>query len=374
MRKIVRCFIMRKTENRNSCVRRVKAAFAAVLLCVAVAAQPIAASAWTLDDDQQMFVDSMIAGRESLMMGDYDSAINSLNRALQYRSNSASAYFYRAQAKQYRGNASEAVSDYSAVMRLTDKNSTYYAQAKSMALQLGVSDTGTTIGSGLLQAALSSVAQVEEATGETRGMTKEERELYQQSLDSYTQKGVGSVYYERFGDHSDIESVREVYNKRNAVLAGIEETYSTNEKETIYCGSGRTGICLIGSDSIQIEEKQPTVDDLIEDIVDELNPFSGLVSVLKGGEEEVVDYAPKYEKIAFSLSNPYTAVETETVEKRNQKSSTVKIHLPIGTQVKMLSLNSEGINVGAEYEDFIVEPGAKTKAYTLSGSIVFVGE
>lgn len=357
---------MRKTENRNSCVRRVKAAFAAALLCAVVAAQPLAASAWTLDDDQQMFVDSMIAGRESLLLGDYDRAINSLDRAIEYRPKSADAYFYRAQAKQYRGSVSEAVSDYSTVIWLADKDSGCYAQAKTMALRLGVTDVGISIGSGLLQSSLSS-AEIVEQSGEKRSLTEEERQLFQQEIDSYIQK---DVYYERFGDHSDHDSVREVYNKRTEVLAVIEETYSTTEKETIYCGSGRTGICIIGSDSIQLEKKETTVVGLIGDVVDRLNPFSALMTILKGKEEEVVDYAPKYEKLAFSLSNPYTAVETETGE----TSSKVRIHLPIGTRVKMLNLNSEGLDVSAEYEDFMVEPGAKTKAYTLSGSIVFVGE
>lgn len=361
---------MRKTENRNGCVRKIKAAFATVLLCIAVVAQPIEASAWTLDNDQQMFVDSMITGRESILLGDYESAIKSLNRAIEYCPNDAEAYFYRAQANQYRGSASEAVSDYSTVIRLADRDSGCYARAKTMALRLSVTNVGISIGSRMFQTSLSS-AEVVERSGEKRSLTEEERQQFQQEVDSFVQK---DVYDKHFGDHSDHDSVREVYNKRNAVLAGIEETYSTNEKETIYCGSGRTGICLIGSDSIQIEEKQPTVDDLIEDIVDELNPFSGIVSALKGGEEEVVDYAPKYEKIAVSLSNPYTSIEPEVVESRRETYRSVKIHLPIGTQVKMLSLNSEGINVGAEYEDFIVEPGEKTKAYTLSGSIIFVGE
>lgn len=361
------CEVFYREKNRKKirCVQKIKAAFVAAFLCVAVAACPITASAWTLENDQQMFVDSMIAGREALLLGDYDSAINSLNRAIEYYPNRVEAYFYRAQAKQYRGNASEAVSDYSTVIRLADRDSGFYTQAKTMALRLSVTDAGMSLGSRLFQTSLSS-AEVVEQGGEKRSLTEVERQQLQWEMDSYFQK---EVYEKRFGDHSDHDGVRTVYNKGNAVLAGIEETYSTTEKETIYCGSGRTGICIIGSDSIQIKEKEPTIGGLLGEIVDRVNPFSALMTILKG-KEEVVDHAPRYEKLVFSLSNPYTAIRTETGE----TSSKVKVYLPIGTRVRMLSLNSEGLDVGAVYEGFVVEPGEKTKAYTISGSIVFVGE
>lgn len=157
-------------------------------------------------------------------------------------------------------------------------------------------------------------------------------------------------------------------NKRTAALTATEETYGTTDKETIYCGSGRTGICIDGSDTIEIEKKAPTASDLVEQVVDELNPLSAWMK-----DDKPTDHAPRYEKVAYSLSNPYTSITIEQATKKNGTNK-IKIHVPVGTQVKVLSNTSDGVSVGVSYHTFTVSRGEKIQTSTLSGSIVFVGE
>ena len=81
-------------------------------------------------------------------------------------------------------------------------------------------------------------------------------------MDAYTQPVLDSAYQQQFADLTDHAGVQEVVNKRTAALTATEETYGTTDKETIYCGSGRTGICIDGSDTIEIEKKAPTASDV----------------------------------------------------------------------------------------------------------------
>lgn len=80
-----------------------KAAFAALALSVALLAQPLTASAWMLDAEQQQLVDNLTSGQEALLLGNYAQAVNDLSRAVELNSNSVSAYYYRAKALQYMG-------------------------------------------------------------------------------------------------------------------------------------------------------------------------------------------------------------------------------------------------------------------------------
>lgn len=80
-----------------------KAAFAALALSVALLAQPLTASAWMLDAEQQQLVDNLTSGQEALLLGNYAQAVNDLSRAVELNSNSVSAYYYRARALQYMG-------------------------------------------------------------------------------------------------------------------------------------------------------------------------------------------------------------------------------------------------------------------------------
>lgn len=82
---------------------------------------------------------------------------------------------------------------------------------------------------------------------------------------------------------------------------------------------------------------------------------------------------PRYEKVAYSLSNPYTSITIEQATKKNGTNK-IKIHVPVGTQVKVLSNTSDGVSVGVSYHTFTVSRGEKIQTSTLSGSIVFVGE
>lgn len=211
-------------------------------------------------------------------------------------------------------------------------------------------------------------AQVTGPDGQQRQATTEEAAAVKQVMDAYTQPVLDSAYQQRFADLTDHAGVQEVVNKRTAALTATEETYATTDKETIYCGSGRTGICINGADTIEIEQKVPTASDLVEHVVDELNPFSAWFK-----EEKPTDHAPRYEKVAYSLSNPYTSITTEQATKKNGTNK-VKIHVPVGTQVKVLSNTSDGVSVGVSYHTFTVDRGEKTQTSTLSGSIVFVGE
>ena len=115
-------------------------------------------------------------------------------------------------------------------------------------------------------------AQVTGPDGQQRQATAEEAAAVKQVMDAYTQPVLDSAYQQQFADLTDHAGVQEVVNKRTAALTATEETYATAEKETIYCGSGRTGICIDGSDTIEIEKKAPA-SDLVEQVVDELNPL-----------------------------------------------------------------------------------------------------
>ena len=57
---------------------RFKAALAALALSVAVLAQPLTASAWMLNANQQQLVDNLTTGREALLLGNYTQAVNDL--------------------------------------------------------------------------------------------------------------------------------------------------------------------------------------------------------------------------------------------------------------------------------------------------------
>ena len=92
-----------------------KAAFAALAMSVALLAQPLTASAWMLDAEQQQLVDNLTSGQEALLLGNYAQAVNDLSRAVELNSNSVSAYYYRAKALQYMGRSTDAAADYSRV-------------------------------------------------------------------------------------------------------------------------------------------------------------------------------------------------------------------------------------------------------------------
>ena len=134
---------------------------------------------------------------------------------------------------------------------------------------------GTSIFSGVLSSAAAG-AQVTGADGQQRQATEEEAAMIKKLMDSQTQPQIDAVYQEKFADPTDHAGVQEVVNKRTAALTATEETYATTDKETIYCGSGRTGICINGSDTIEIEQKTPTASDLVEHVIDQLNPFSSM--------------------------------------------------------------------------------------------------
>lgn len=349
--------------------KRLKAAFAALVLSMALLAQPLTASAWMLDAEQQQLVDNLTSGREALLLGNYNQAVNDLSRAVQLNGNSVSAYYYRARALQYLGRSSEAAADYSRAAVMT-RNGSYggeYSDASSLAAQLGVTTVGTSIFSGVLSSAAAG-AQVTGADGQQRQATEEEAAMIKKLMDSQTQPQVDAVYQEKFADPTDHAGVQEVVNKRTAALTATEETYATTDKETIYCGSGRTGICINGSDTIEIEKKAPTASDLVEHVIDQLNPFSSLFQ-----EDKPTDHAPRYEKITYSLSNPYTSITVEQAASRNA-SNKVKIHVPVGTQVKVLFTASDGVSVGVYYHTFTVDHGEKIQTSTISGNIIFVGE
>ena len=106
-------------------------------------------------------------------------------------------------------------------------------------------------------------------------------------------------------------------------------------------------------------------------MIDQLNPFSSITSLFQ--EEKPTDHAPRYEKIAYSLSSPYTSITTEQAAQKNA-SSKVKIHVPVGTQVKVLFTASDGVSVGVYYHTFTVDRGEKIQTNTISGNIIFVGE
>ena len=342
-----------------------KAAFAALALSVALLAQPLTASAWMLDAEQQQLVDNLTSGQEALLLGNYAQAVNDLSRAVELNSNSVSAYYYRARALQYMGRSTDAAADYSRVAVMT-RNGNYgsrYSDAQSLALQLGATSVGTSVFGNVLSGAAAG-AQVTGPDGQQRQATAEEAAAVKQVMDAYTQPVLDSAYQQRFADLTDHAGVQEVVNKRTAALTATEETYATTEKETIYCGSGRTGICIDGSDTIEIEKKAPTASDLVEQVVDELNPLSAWMK-----DDKPTDHAPRYEKVAYSLSNPYTSITIEQATKKNGTNK-IKIHVPVGTQVKVLSNTSDGVS----YHTFTVSRGEKIQTSTLSGSIVFVGE
>ena len=352
--------------------KKLRAAFAALVMSAALLVQPLTASAWMLNAEQQQLVDNLTSGREALLLGNYNQAVNDLSRAVQLNGNSVSAYYYRARALQYMGRSSEAAADYSRVAVMT-RNGSYggeYSDAASLAAQLGVTTVGTSIFSGVLSSAATG-AQVTGADGQQRQATEEEAAMIKKLMDSQTQPQVDAVYQEKFADPTDHAGVQEVVNKRTAALTATEETYATTDKETIYCGNGRTGICINGSDTIEIEQKTPTASDLVEHVIDQLNPFSSITSMFQ--EEKPTDYAPRYEKIAYSLSSPYTSIPTEQAAQKNA-SNKVKIHVPVGTQVKVLFTASDGVSVGVYYHTFTVDRGEKIQTNTISGNIIFVGE
>ena len=135
--------------------KKLRAAFAALVLSAALLVQPLTASAWMLNAEQQQLVDNLTSGREALLLGNYNQAINDLSRAVQLNGNSVSAYYYRARALQYLGRSSEAAADYSRVAVMT-RNGSYggeYSDASSLAAQLGVTTVGTSIFSGVLSSA-----------------------------------------------------------------------------------------------------------------------------------------------------------------------------------------------------------------------------
>ena len=349
--------------------RKLKAAFAALALSVALLAQPLTASAWMLDAEQQQLVDNLTSGQEALLLGNYAQAVNDLSRAVELNSNSVSAYYYRAKAMQYMGRSTDAAADYSRVAVMT-RNGNYgsrYSDAQSLALQLGATSVGTSVFGNVLSGAAAG-AQVTGPDGQQRQATAEEAAAVKQVMDAYTQPVLDSAYQQQFADLTDHAGVQEVVNKRTAALTATEETYGTTDKETIYCGSGRTGICIDGSDTIEIEKKVPTASDLVEQVVDELNPLSAWMK-----DDKPTDHAPRYEKVAYSLSNPYTSITIEQATKKNGTNK-IKIHVPVGTQVKVLSNTSDGVSVGVSYHTFTVSRGEKIQTSTLSGSIVFVGE
>ena len=359
----MRCCVMRQKT------KRLKAAFAALVLSMALLAQPLTASAWMLDAEQQQLVDNLTSGREALLLGNYNQAVNDLSRAVQLNGNSVSAYYYRAKALQYLGRSSEAAADYSRVALMT-RGGSYsgeYSDASSLAAQLGTATVGTSIFTGVLSSAAAG-AQVTGADGQQRQATEEEAAMIKQLMDSQSQPQFDALYQQQFADPTDHAGVQEVVNKRTAALTATEETYATTDKETIYCGSGHTGICINGSDTIEIEKKAPTASDLVEHVTDQLNPFSSLFQ-----EDKPTDHAPRYEKIAYSLSNPYTSITTEQAASRNA-SNKVKIHVPVGTQVKVLFTASDGVSVGVYYHTFTVDHGEKIQTSTISGNIIFVGE
>ena len=340
-----------------------KAAFAALALSVALLAQPLTASAWMLDAEQQQLVDNLTSGQEALLLGNYAQAVNDLSRAVELNSNSVSAYYYRAKALQYMGRSTDAAADYSRVAVMT-RNGNYgsrYSDAQSLALQLGATSVGTSVFGNVLSGAAAG-AQVTGPDGQQRQATAEEAAAVKQVMDAYTQPVLDSAYQQQFADLTDHAGVQEVVNKRTAALTATEETYGTTEKETIYCGS-----CIDGSDTIEIEKKAPTASDLVEQVVDELNPLSALK------DDKPTDHAPRYEKVAYSLSNPYTSITIEQATKKNGTNK-IKIHVPVGTQVKVLSNTSDGVSVGVSYHTFTVSRGEKIQTSTLSGSIIFVGE
>ena len=63
-----------------------KAAFAALALSVALLAQPLTASAWMLDAEQQQLVDNLTSGQEALLLGNYAQAVNDLSLLLSCQS------------------------------------------------------------------------------------------------------------------------------------------------------------------------------------------------------------------------------------------------------------------------------------------------
>lgn len=345
---------------------RIKAALAALALGVAVLAQPLTASAWMLDANQQQLVDNLTSGREALLLGNYAQAVNDLSRAIQLNGSSTSAYYYRARAYQYMGRSTDAAADYSRVALMTRSGGMYsrYSDAQSLAIQLGASSVGTSVLTGAITSATAG-AQVTDPDGTTRQATEEEVALAQKLMQAETQPAVDSVYQDRFGDPTDNAGVQEVVNKRTAALTATEETYTASTNETIYCGSGHTAICFNGSKTIEIPEKQVTTEQMVEEIVDRLNPLSPIMSLFKEKEEEVQDFAPCYEKITYDLSAPYTSITTE--------SGKVKVNVPVGTQVKVLYTVSEGVSVGVDYYTFTVDAGEKLKDSCLSGNIYFVG-
>lgn len=347
---------------------RIKAALAALALGVAVLAQPLTASAWMLNANQQQLVDNLTSGREALLQGNYAQAVNDLSRAIQLNGSSTSAYYYRARAYQYMGRSSDAAADYSRVALMTKSGSSYmssrYSDAQSLAIQLGASSVGTSVLTGAITSATAG-AQVTDQDGTTRQATPEEAALAQKIMQAETQPALDDVYKERFGDPTDNAGVQEVVNKRTAALTATEETYTTNDNETIYCGSGHTAICFNGAKTIDIPEKEVTTEQMVEEIVDRLNPLSSITSLFKAKEEEVKDFPPCYEKITYDLSAPYTSITTE--------DGKVKISVPVGTQVKVLYTVSEGVSVGVDYYTFTVDAGEKLKDSCLSGNIYFVG-
>ena len=249
--------------------RKLKAAVAALVLSVALLAQPLTASAWMLDAEQQQLVDNLTSGQEALLLGNYAQAVNDLSRAVELNSNSVSAYYYRAKALQYMGRSTDAAADYSRVAVMT-RNGNYgsrYSDAQSLALQLGATSVGTSVFGNVLSGAAAG-AQVTGPDGQQRQATAEEAAAVKQVMDAYTQPVLDSAYQQQFADLTDHAGVQEVANKRTAALTATEETYGTTDKETIYCGSGRTGICIDGSDTIEIEKKAPTASDLVEQVVD----------------------------------------------------------------------------------------------------------
>jgi len=347
---------------------QLRKALAALVLGVAVLAQPLTASAWLLDAEQQQVVNNLTSGREALLQGNYQQAVSDLSRVIQLSGSNIGAYYYRARAYQYMGRSSDAAADYSRVAMMTrSKNgyySSYYGDAQSLAIQLGASSIGTTVLSGAIADATAS-AQVTDADGTQRQVTAEEAALAQQLMASQTQPALTESYQLQFGDPVDNAGVQEVVSKRTAALTGPEETYTIGEKETLYCGSGRTGLCFNGADTIELVEKTKTTDEMAEEILDRLNPLSPIVTIFQGEKEEVKDYAPRYVKLSYSLSNPYTSIVTE-----NGKT---KISVPTGTQVKVLYSVSEGVSVGVDYYTFTVDPGEKMQDSSLQSSVYFVG-
>lgn len=324
-------------------VKRAKALLASFAVITMVIAQPLAACAWTWNAQQQQIVNNMLNGREALLVGDYTQAKQCMNNILQLDSYYASAYYYRALAYQYEGNAGAAAADYGIYAQRTGDD-----EAKSLSLQLGARKLGSSVLSATMSSVISS-AQVTDEAGNVREMTEQEKAAVRGMMQGGTD-AADEAYMDQYGDKTDHAKYKNLLACRDAVYASTEERYDIDENQVVCCGMGRTAICFDSSDIVVVEEET----------ADPFNPFS---PIIEGRKEKITDRDPVKENAVYILSAPYTSIEV------NRDSVTV--YVPKGTQIVSLYEGVRGTEVEVFQSDFTMRAGERDQYNLMARYVKF---